>query len=194
MHRKRQFVVAVALMAGALWSLPAHAQSLGLSDLPPEARLPGMKLNFSAMVAGVHIVKCVPTDVAGQFGWYLVRSTGALSDAGNAPLGETAIDYSGAPIIHTRAVWRDASGASIASFDIRQGLIPGAPDLQWRRYHVQSTTGVGALASTTYVVRISAWKVLPDTAPCNKDHAGEQVSSPFQATDLFTSGVLPPPD
>jgi len=194
MHKKAQFGVTAALIVGALLAVPVHARSLGLSDLPPEARLPGMKLNFAAMVVGTHTFKCSQTDVAGQFGWYLVRSTGSLSNAKNAPLGETAIDYSGAPIIHTQAVWQDASGATIVSSDTRQGAIPGAPDLQWRRYHILSTTGAGALANTTYVVRISAWKVLPYSAPCNKGHAGEQVSSSFQAIDLFTFGVLPPPD
>ena len=37
-----------ALLAGALFAAPASAQTLDLSDLPPEARLPGMKLNFQA--------------------------------------------------------------------------------------------------------------------------------------------------
>ena len=183
-----------ALLAGALFAAPASAQTLDLSDLPPEARLPGMKLNFQAVVAGTHVFRCVQTDVVGQYAWYLIRSAGTLTDAKDAPIGETEIGYSGAPSIRTEAKWSDANGASINSSEVRQGSIPGAPDLQWRCYHVQAVMGAGPLARTTYVLRITPWKVLPYSSPCDQGRANQQVSSPFQATDLFTFGVLPPPD
>ena len=187
-------LVLAATLAACSGAATVRAQTIDLSDLPPEARLPGMKLKLEASVVGTHLFKCVGTDVGGQYAWYLTRSAGSEFDPANAPIGETEISYSGVPIVRAEAVWRDANGGSIAAAEFRDGGVPGAPDLQWRRFHVRSTTGAGPLAGTSYVIRIAAWKVLPYSTPCDKAHAGEQTTAPFKATDLFTYGVLPPPD
>jgi hypothetical protein len=183
-----------AALAACAGAQTVRAQAIDLSGLPPEAHLPGMKLKLQAPVVGTHLFKCVGTDLVGEYAWYLMRSAGSLLDAANASFGETEINYSGFPTVRAEAVWRDANGVSIAAADFRVGAIPGAPDLQWRRFHIQSTSGGGPLAGTTYVVRIAAWRVLPYTAPCDKEHAGDVTTAPFTATDLFTYGVLPPPD
>ena len=172
----------------------AWTQTIDLSGLPPEARLPGMALRLQASIAGIHLFRCVSTDVVGQYGWRLARSAGSLTDQAGAPIGETEITYSGAPVVRAEAVWRDAQGGAIAAIGDRIGAVPGAPDLQWRRFRVRSTTGAGPLAGTRYVIRVAAWRILPYATPCDKAHAGDQATAPFHATDWFTDDVLPPPD
>lgn len=183
-----------AALAACVGSATVRAQTIDLLDLPPDARLPGMKLKLQASVVGTHLFKCVGTDVVGQYAWYLTRSAGSLFDAANAPIGETEISYSGVPIVRAEAVWRDANGGSIAAAEFRDGGVLGAPNLQWRRFRIRSTTGAGPLAGTGYVIRIAAWRVLPYSTPCDKARAGDQTTAPFKATDLFIYGVLPPPD
>ena len=183
-----------AALAACAGAQTARAQTIDFSGLPPEARLPGMKLTLQAPVVGTHLFKCAGTDVVGQYAWYLTRSAGSLLDAADAPIGETEIRYSGAPIVRAEAVWRDANGGSIAATEFRDGGVPGAPDLQWRRFRIRSTTGAGPLTGSSYVIRIAAWRVLPYSTPCDKAHVGDETTAPFTATDLFTYGVLPPPD
>jgi len=183
-----------AALAACAGGQSVRAQTIDLSGLPPEARLPGMKLKLQVPVVGTHLFKCVGTDVVGQYAWYLTRSAGSLLDAAHAPIGETEISYSGVPIVRAEAVWRDANGGSIAAAEFHDGGVRGAPDLQWRRFHILSTTGAGPLAGTSYVIRIAAWRVLPYSTPCDKAHVGDETTASFKATDLFTDGVLPPPD
>jgi hypothetical protein len=183
-----------AALAACAGAQTVRAQTIDLSGLPPEARLPGMKPKLQASVVGTHLFKCVGTDVVGRYAWYLTRSAGSLFDAANAPIGETEISYSGVPIVRAKAVWRDANGGSIAAAEFRDGGVPGAPDLQWRRFHILSTTGAGPLAGTSYVIRIAAWRVLPYSTPCDKAHVGDETTASFTATDLFIYGVLPAPD
>jgi hypothetical protein len=183
-----------AALAACAGAQTVRAQTIDLSGLPPEARLPGMKLKLQAPVVGTHLFKCVGTDVVGQYAWYLTRSAGSLFDAAHAPIGETEISYSGVPIVRAEAVWRDANGGSIAAAEFRDGGVPGAPDLQWRRFRIRSTTGAGPFAGTRSVIRIAAWRVLPYSTPCDKAHVGHETTASFKATDLFTDGDLPPPD
>ena len=95
-----------------------------------------MKLKLQASVAGTRLFKCAGTDLVGQYAWYLLRSAGLLFDAANAPIGDAEISYSGVPIARADAVWRDATGGSVAAAEFRDGGVPGAPDLQWRRFCV----------------------------------------------------------
>jgi hypothetical protein len=176
-------LAALAIGAGAE---AVRAQTIDLAGLPPEARLPGMKLKVQASVVGTHQFACAGTDVVGQYAWRLTRSAGSLFDAAHTPIGETDIRYAGVPIVRVEAVWRDADGGSIAAAEFRDGAVPGAPDLQWRRFRIRSATGAGSLAGTRYVIRIAAWRVLPFSIPCDRAHVGGETAASFKATDLFT--------
>jgi hypothetical protein len=187
-HANARSAMGLALVALAICvgSEAVRAQTIDLAGLPPEARLPGMKLKLQAPVVGTHQFTCMGTDVVGQYAWRLTRSAGSLFDAANTPIGETEISYSGVPIVRAEAVWRDANGGSIAAAESRDGAIPGAPDLQWRRFRIRSATGAGRLAGTRYVIRIAAWRVLPYSISCERAHAGGETTASFKATDLFT--------
>ena len=176
-----------AVLAMLLTSLPARAQTYGLSDIPPGARPTDMTVYLQVTVSGTMNHVCVGTDVPGVMAWYLKRSEAKLFDSGKKPIGKALMQYSGIPRVRVEAIWEDAQGGKVVSAPAPsgRGALAANSDIGWQRYDVQSREGSGPIAKARSVIRITAWRNIPYSQPCDRSRAGSETESTFSATDLF---------
>jgi hypothetical protein len=169
----------------SLGPLPARGQPYGLSDLPPDARPSDLSSYLEASVTGTLFYVCRSTDVKGRFAWYLRASGAALFDARKNEIGRSNFKYSGIPRIRIEATWEDVKGGTVVAKATGRGTLSANPAMEWRRFDVASRSGEGQLTEAKAAIRISAWKTIPYSEPCDRSRAGAEVRSPFTGTDVF---------
>ena len=164
--------VLVSLAGSAIAQGTPTAEHVPANLAPPAASV----LLFELDARGVQIYTCeAKPDDASVFVWTFKAPEADLLNR----RGEVAAHHFAGP------TWQGFDGSAVVGTVLEYADSPDPGSIPWLLLKAKEHAGSGAFSTITYVQRLATVGGAAPSEGCDKDHAGDEVRQPYEATYAF---------